>query len=968
MRLAVLMILSARLCVGASSGSPVLWIRSIAGSGGNTVAGMAADASGNVYVVGTTTSIDLPIMSAFQPLPGSSALVRIDGPGNAWSNLYAPGAISVKTMKAAPSNPGTVYAIAAPAGLIRTTDNGAHWTQLRNFSPDTLEDLAVDPSNSNVLYLALDFGSTPGLFKSVDGGATFAPVNNGIPPPASALGVWTDPNLPSVVFAGTNSGLARSADGGASWQLVHANGGSLTFDPFTPGTIYSLLSQSAEHPPAEISTDDGVTWAPLAVPLEGVYLFGPNAIVPDPRHRGVLYAIYRSDIQVSRDRGATWQIAAAQFPAGSVETPYANVVADPTTGAIYTAVSLAGTYGASQPNQGQVLMTTDGFTTLTPTGPPTLGVVNSLALANSKVFAGTQANPDVYVAKFDGSGNLLRLSYYGGSGADVASSMAVDASGAVYVTGSSTSLNLPVTFGAFAATGQSFLFKVNPDGSLAWSTYFADQRNIPNHLAVDAGGHVYLTGVSYGDLPITPGAYLSQPPQFTYSENFVAEFSPNGASLVFSTYFSAGGAVAAAADGSSFVAGPKAIYKLSPGGSAVTATSAELDGANALAIANDGSLYAVGSTSAATAAVPGGFQAKAVELSNLWGSDSCCGPSYSGFAAKLDRNLNILAATLFGGRATTSADAVALGSDGSVLVGGSTSAFDLPQANSIWAPFAAQTGFIAQLSRDLSTLNFSTFAGDSTQFSTQSVAFGADGSLLFAGSAGGPNALAPHTFIDAVAPGQAATRLDSVVNAASHLATPLSPGETIEIDGRGFNGSFTVLLNGTPIASALLDSTRFIAAVPADFSAQYATIALQNGGFTSNSILSPASAASPGIFSQDGSGSGQAYILNADGTLNSPSNPAAAGSAINIFATGVGRIGFVGPYAVTAAPVNVFIGGYYADGIGATLGPVAGLPGNVYRIGVYVPNAVTRFPPRLLVQMEVNGAYSQFGLALSVTP
>ncbi len=75
--------------------------------------------------------------------------------------------------------------------------------------------------------------------------------------------------------------------------------------------------------------------------------------------------------------------------------------------------------------------------------------------------------------------------------------------------------------------------------------------------------------------------------------------------------------------------------------------------------------------------------------------------------------------------------------------------------------------------------------------------------------------------------------------------------------------------------------------------------------------------------------------------------------------------------------MNVDIGGFYADGIAASLGPVAGLPGPVYQISVYVPQpsdfAASNpyyqnfvMPPTVAVSLEVNGARSQAGLALSV--
>jgi hypothetical protein len=65
-------------------------------------------------------------------------------------------------------------------------------------------------------------------------------------------------------------------------------------------------------------------------------------------------------------------------------------------------------------------------------------------------------------------------------------------------------------------------------------------------------------------------------------------------------------------------------------------------------------------------------------------------------------------------------------------------------------------------------------------------------------------------------------------------------------------------------------------------------VQVSNNGTLSNSVYAPAAEASSAIYSTDGSGEGQGLILNSDGTLNSPSNPAATGSAITMYALGEG--------------------------------------------------------------------------------
>src|SRR5205085_2023143 len=99
---------------------------------------------------------------------------------------------------------------------------------------------------------------------------------------------------------------------------------------------------------------------------------------------------------------------------------------------------------------------------------------------------------------------------FGGSAEDSASAMAVDPQGNVYVTGFTTSPDFPVTDGSYRPTppppdpsgtrGWSFLFKINRDGTVGYSTYFTDANTITRAVAVDAAGSAYIGGSSTGSL------------------------------------------------------------------------------------------------------------------------------------------------------------------------------------------------------------------------------------------------------------------------------------------------------------------------------------------------------------------------------------------------------------------------------------------------------------------------------------
>ena len=206
-------------------------------------------------------------------------------------------------------------------------------------------------------------------------------------------------------------------------------------------------------------------------------------------------------------------------------------------------------------------------------------------------------------------------------------------------------------------------------------------------------------------------------------------------------------------------------------------------------------------------------------------------------------------------------------------------------------------------------------------------------------------------------------QLDSVQNYASRLAGPLAPGEPVVALGSGFGNNAQIVLDGSPLATLSASDTSIVAVLPDTAATSGAhTIQVSNNGALSNSTFVPAAPASPGIYTVDGSGAGQGYILNSDGTVNSPANPAATGSAITIFIAGQGTYTVTDGYAVTPQPPSAFIDGFYCNGIAATAGPVDGLPGNVYQLSVFVPDPAVlaqnnpdlknfRFPPQSYIQV-----------------
>lgn len=140
--------------------------------------------------------------------------------------------------------------------------------------------------------------------------------------------------------------------------------------------------------------------------------------------------------------------------------------------------------------------------------------------------------------------------YLGGSGADSIRDVAVDAQGYFYVTGGTGSPDFPVTSGAFDTTYNGggrdvFVTKLTPDGALVWSTFLGG----PNYdrayaIEVDSQGYVYVGGRAGQGFPTTPGALQGSfggdvNPNTLYGQQdgFITKLSPDGSSVVWSTYF-----------------------------------------------------------------------------------------------------------------------------------------------------------------------------------------------------------------------------------------------------------------------------------------------------------------------------------------------------------------------------------------------------------------------------------------------
>ncbi len=558
---------------------------------------------------------------------------------------------------------------------------------------------------------------------------------------------------------------------------------------------------------------------------------------------------------------------------------------------------------------------------------------------SSTPIVSLSAPNDVFVSKIDPSGKLLFTQSFAGKGADQGLAVAVDPTGNIYVAGSTTSPDFPISNALqpqVGPAGAGFIVKLSPDGkTILYSTYFGGLQGLTSITAMttDASGNLYLTGsTSATDFPVTSGMPSAIPSDDNVVSPvaFVTAISATGDKILFSGTLG----------DFRFVYCPATVFGC-PG--TTSGVGIALDGAR--------NVYFGGNTLASVPTTPGAFvpqglgafvgrfAANGSGLSYLTylGSAVEYGGYYVGATQLSSLTVDAAGNTYLGGTTGDPKFPATTGAYQTTFAGNPVSQFGNP---------ANTDGFLAKLKPDGSAFVWATYLGGSGNDGINSIAVDPAGDVWAVGTTASPNfpnaqgwsqggdflvelnptgsalgysarypngtvsaavALDPTLFVHTAGATGILSEIAStappipkvfgIVNAAGgSLAGRISPAEVISIYGPHIGPSAAtspaasittyptslagvqVTIGGFPAPLLYVSDGQINAVVPMEVTAQTAA-AMQ---ITNGSVITPTypvwiDASDPYLFPG---------VLNQNGSLNSETNPAKLASVVFFYATG----------------------------------------------------------------------------------
>ncbi|MBU1622248.1 MAG: hypothetical protein KJ597_01605, partial [Nanoarchaeota archaeon] len=148
-----------------------------------------------------------------------------------WEQTNGPSGGITYDLAVNPSDPNIIYALTNNEGLYKTENAGVLWQEIDSLDLDGGQAVTIDPNNPNIVYI----GTYGGIFKSSDSGNSWSKILNGLTAhnyffdleeehPAMVRSIEVDPTNSNIIFAGTEDGrIYKSMNGGSTWELKSNN-------------------------------------------------------------------------------------------------------------------------------------------------------------------------------------------------------------------------------------------------------------------------------------------------------------------------------------------------------------------------------------------------------------------------------------------------------------------------------------------------------------------------------------------------------------------------------------------------------------------------------------------------------------------------------------------------------------------------------------------------------------------------
>lgn len=231
----------------------------------------------------------------------SGGLWKTTNAGTTWSPIFdKEKSYSIGVVAVDPKNPNIVWvgtgennaqrSVSYGDGVYKSIDGGRTWKNVGLKNSEHIGRIAIDPTNSDVVYVAAQGplwsgGGDRGLFKTTDGGATWKKVLDG-GDWSGASDVVLDPRNPDVLIASTwqryrrqwgyiaggpQSGVYRSTNGGETWTKSQAGlpkgelgRTGLAISPADPDVVYAIVEAANDGGGFYRSDDGGVSWKKMS--------------------------------------------------------------------------------------------------------------------------------------------------------------------------------------------------------------------------------------------------------------------------------------------------------------------------------------------------------------------------------------------------------------------------------------------------------------------------------------------------------------------------------------------------------------------------------------------------------------------------------------------------------------------------------------------------------------------------------